>query len=251
MDRYTDFLRVGTGRQKVDGHERDLAPFDTEGFGRHRRRRVRGHPHLGGPDRPRAGQARLLARLPLCRGTPGVPCGPVPHRREPRRERAGHPPGGHLAAPSVRRYLAPSVRRGGSGWARCADPAVRRLASAPGLRRPGSAAGVAEEAGPGRGHGRGVRHRGRAGRRRPRPLRVALDHDQRGIQSQCAGARWQRVPGRRFVAVRVGVVGRRAPHPSARVPGRRGTPRPERGPRRTSRPSPPRSLPIWSTSTPI
>ena len=49
---------------------------------------------------------------PYAGAPPASPCGPVPHRREPRRERAGHPPGGHLAAPSVRRYLAPSAAPG-------------------------------------------------------------------------------------------------------------------------------------------
>ena len=213
MDRYTDFLRAGTGRQKVDGHERDLAPFDTEGFGSNRRRRDRGHHHPGGPDRPRAGHARILARVPLCRGSGDAPGGPVPHRREPHGERADHPAGGNLAADPTDRNLAAAVRRLGprdrprwrmERWARRTDPAVRRMASASGLC-PDAPVGGSEEARPGRRYGRGVRHRRCLRRRRPRPLRVAHHHDQRVIQSRCGGARWQRVLGERVVAVRFGV----------------------------------------------
>ena len=98
----------------------------------------RGHPHLGGPDRPRAGQARATGASTPTPGRPRPsPAGQYPTDENPAGERAGHPPGGHLAAASVRRYLAAAPAPGRLRADPVRRPRLRRLASAPGLRRPG------------------------------------------------------------------------------------------------------------------
>ena len=163
----------GTGKQKVDGHERDLAPFEPA-----RRKRTSRPARL--PPTPRAAGRRAPSRSDAARApTTGAS---TRMRRAP--TEASPPSGrvvpaaGPVAAGQLRRSRTPRwapdrpprrrapgrhrpragggrrrPRRGARWWMERrtgrTDPAVRRMAAAPGLRPPAAAHSRPEEAGRG------------------------------------------------------------------------------------------------------